>query len=236
MEAIYKALSKAQQAFPAIPRDGKNPHFKSTYTTLDTLLRTTRESLCTQGLAVSHIFEEVDGKRVLVTRLVHESGEVMESRLRLPDTENMQHLGSAITYARRYSLAALLGVSSDDDDDGQAASPSGNPYKDRAKQRNPPAAAPPEVPLLDRAKKRMADFQRIQELEDFFLQCKDSDKIQSDQKLWRELAVEIGCEIERRVNTKKWTLDECDSLIKNLKGEIDMLDTIDQSKEAFGDE
>lgn len=238
-EPVFEALANAQREFPAIQRDAVNPHFKSKYTTLETLLRATREALGKHGLALYHLFDEVDGNRILVTRLVHKSGSHIESRLRLPSTDNMQHLGSATTYARRYSVAAMLGVSSDDDDDGQAASPSGNPFKDRQQQRNPPAKqeALKQEPPIERAKKKIAGVERCEELTDMFLKCKDNEKLQTDHQLFRAICIEIGAEIEKRINAKKWSLEgECTTLMQSLKGEIEMIDTIVQSTEAFGDE
>lgn len=231
---IYAALVKAQKEFPAIQRDAVNPHFKSKYTTLETLLRATRESLAQNDLALFHCFDEVDGNRLLITRLVYKDGSHIESRLRLPSTDNMQHLGSATTYARRYSVAALLGVSSDDDDDGQAASPSGNPFKDRQQQRTPPAKTPPAEPPIERAKKKIAGVERCEELTDMFLKCKDNEKLQADHALFRAICIEIGAEIEKRVNAKQWSVEgECTTLMESLKGEIEMIDAIVQTSEVL---
>lgn len=237
----YKALAAAQMCFPQIPKDATNPHFRSKYTTLETLIRATRGALCEHGLAVSQTFDDVDGEPVLITKLVHSSGGRIESRLRLRcDKTNMQALGSATTYARRYALAAILGVASEEDDDGNGAVSSGNPYKDRQQareQRQHNDAKAQQEPPIERAKKKIASVERCEELTDMFLQCKDNEKLQADHALFREICIEIGAEIEKRVNAKKWSLEgECTTLMQSLKGEIEMIDTIEETKEAFGDE
>jgi hypothetical protein len=120
---INAALVKALSELTNLAKDKVNPHFKSRFTSLDAILDATRPVLAKHGLALSQepVFE--DGMAGVVTRIIHTSGESRESKLILPlRDQSAQGVGSAISYARRYSAAAVLGIASDEDDDGQQAS------------------------------------------------------------------------------------------------------------------
>jgi hypothetical protein len=120
---INAALVKALSELTNLAKDKVNPHFKSRFTSLDAILDATRPVLAKHGLALSQepVFE--DGMAGVVTRIIHVSGESRESKLILPlRDQSAQGVGSAISYARRYSAAAVLGIASDEDDDGQQAS------------------------------------------------------------------------------------------------------------------
>jgi len=124
-KCLTQALLKAQKSFPTIEADASNPYFKSGYSSLANVIALTTPTLSANGLAVSQVFEQQeDGSTVLVTLLRHTCGEWLESRLPLQVEKNtMQALGSAISYARRYSLMAVLNIATThDDDDGNAAS------------------------------------------------------------------------------------------------------------------
>ena len=120
-------MLKAAKSFPVIEPDAKNPFFNSAYSSLAGIIRMTTPVLSANGLAVSQVFDVTEeGKTVLVTQLRHVGGESIESQLVLRTTkDDMQSLGSAISYARRYSLMAILNISTTldpHDDDGNAAS------------------------------------------------------------------------------------------------------------------
>ena len=119
--SLAEALVAAQADMPAVERDGKNPHFKSAFTTLDHLLAKVRPVLNAHGLAVVQMPDHLDGRPALTTTLMHTSGEKVESTtpLLLPKNDP-QGQGSALTYAKRYALAAALGISDQADDDGNA--------------------------------------------------------------------------------------------------------------------
>jgi hypothetical protein len=120
---INASLVKALSELTNLAKDKVNPHFKSRFTSLDAILDATRPVLAKHGLALSQepVFE--DGMAGVVTRIIHVSGESRESKLILPlRDQSAQGVGSAISYARRYSAAAVLGIASDEDDDGQQAS------------------------------------------------------------------------------------------------------------------
>lgn len=79
-------------------------------------------TLSKHGIALVQYTQIGSAGFYLVTRLMHESGEIIESRYPLPEnTEKPQQMGSAITYARRYMMAAICGITAEEDDDGNAA-------------------------------------------------------------------------------------------------------------------
>ncbi len=130
---LAKALSKAQGHIQHAARANENPFFKSKYADLASVTDACRKALVEHGLAVLHGVDSDDGAVVRVTcRLVHESGEWVESALALrPAKADPQSIGSAITYARRYTLAAMVGVATEDDDGNAAGAPSGPPARQR---------------------------------------------------------------------------------------------------------
>lgn len=91
------------------------------YATLAEVIDSTRAPLAENGLSVTQLTVLADGKLTLVTRLLHASGQYMDSVYPLPSGAAPQEMGSAITYARRYSLCAILGIAADEDDDGAKA-------------------------------------------------------------------------------------------------------------------
>lgn len=120
---LAAALAKAQQKVKNPPKDSVNPHFKSRYADLATVIDTVLPVLSEHGLAVVQMPCELGDHPALCTLLTHESGEWVESTMRTrPSKTDPQGQGSAITYARRYALQAVVGVAADDDDDGNEAS------------------------------------------------------------------------------------------------------------------
>jgi len=120
---LAAALAKAQAAIKGASKDTTNPHFKSKYADLASVWDACRKPLSDNGLSVvqfTQLYGE-DRYPVLVTRLLHASGESVEGVTPLlMAKQDMQALGSALTYARRYGLAAIVGVAPEDDD-GNAA-------------------------------------------------------------------------------------------------------------------
>jgi vacuolar-type H+-ATPase subunit E/Vma4 len=118
---LLGALSKAQGEMNAASMDKKNPFFKTDYADLSSVVRASRPALAKYGLSViQRILTEPEGKSFLLTRLGHASGQWMESRILInPGKADIQSLGSYITYLRRYSYSALVGVITEDDDDGE---------------------------------------------------------------------------------------------------------------------
>jgi len=125
---LAQALAKAQGCFPAIPKNKTTTvrtktggQYTYTYADLPSILDLTRKPLSENGLSIAQMTTVHDGAMVLITRLMHASGEYIEATYPLPINATAQDMGSAITYARRYSLSPLIGIAPDDDDDGKAA-------------------------------------------------------------------------------------------------------------------
>jgi hypothetical protein len=107
-------------------KDETNPHFQSAYATLAAVWDACRAPLSKHGLSVVQATEPFAGGMLLHTRLMHSTGQFIESVYEVRPTQaTPQGFGSALTYARRYSLMALVGVAADDDDDGNEASKKG---------------------------------------------------------------------------------------------------------------
>lgn len=124
MSNIAKALAIAQPHISNPALDAVNPHFRSRYATLAAHIAAVRAPLAAQGISVVQSTRiDVPGAVVVVTSLIHASGEWISSELALPSGATPQTYGSALTYARRYALAALCGIVGDEDDDANAATP-----------------------------------------------------------------------------------------------------------------
>lgn len=120
---IVPALIAAQKSFKPAIKDSTNPAFRSKYVSLDAVLEAVSEALLNAGIALVQATDrDDDGTTLLVTRLIHTSGEWIGSRYPVrPVKQDPQGEGSALTYARRYALMALVGIAPEDDD-GNAAS------------------------------------------------------------------------------------------------------------------
>lgn len=117
---IAVAFAKFQAAVATVNKDGENPYFKSKYATLENIIETIRKPLSDNGLSFSQF---PTGENGLTTILLHSSGQyLMASYTMKPKDNTPQGIGSAITYMRRYALSAVLGIATEEDDDGNAAS------------------------------------------------------------------------------------------------------------------
>jgi hypothetical protein len=137
------ALAKVQGALKPAIKDAINPHFRSQYADLGSIWDSCRTLLSDNGLSVAQLTGGDSEGVVIETMLLHSSGQWLSSELYLPLTKrDAQGVGSAMTYGRRYGLAAMVGIVADVDDDGNAAS--GKADKQQAK---PPTQtkAPPTV-------------------------------------------------------------------------------------------
>lgn len=120
---LSAALAKAQAGIANAAKEGTNTHYSSSYATLKSVWAVCKTPLTDNGLSVVQS-PEFDGQSVKVTTtLLHKTGQWIESAITMPVKKiDCQGIGSAITYARRYALAAMVGVApDDDDDDGEAA-------------------------------------------------------------------------------------------------------------------
>ena len=125
--ALAAALSKAQADITGALKDSSNPFFKSKYADLASCWDACRKQLAANGLAVIQTTNTTDAGVVLVTTLAHSSGEWIRGVLPVVTKDNgPQAQGSGITYARRYALAAIVGLAQIDDD-AEAAQARGKP-------------------------------------------------------------------------------------------------------------
>ena len=119
---LAMSLSKAQGEMQSAIKDKLNPFFKSMYADLGSVWDAARPVLSKNGLAVVQTTEMNNGEIIMVTTLIHSSGQWMKSYLPLIlAKKDSQGIGAAITYLRRYSLSAIVGVVCDDDDDGETS-------------------------------------------------------------------------------------------------------------------
>lgn len=122
MKNIASALVKAQKAFAPALKSATNPHFKSRYADLAACVEAVVDALNSNGIMLSQQTRECDNGVIVDTVFIHESGEMLScGPLHVPASkQDAQGYGSALTYARRYSLMAACGIAPEDDD-GNAA-------------------------------------------------------------------------------------------------------------------
>jgi ERF superfamily len=147
--ALAGALAKAQLQIEPASKNATNPHFRSHYADLASIWDACRGPLNTNGLSIVQFPCDGDvGRTGLCTMLLHSSGEyISEVVTTRSQKDDPQGLGSALTYLRRYALAAVVGVTATEDDDGNAASTPANARVNAPAQRPyiPPPVSPPAV-------------------------------------------------------------------------------------------
>lgn len=154
---IATALATAQGEISPASKNAQNPHLKNRYADLGAVWEAVREVLPKHGLSVVQTMRvSEDGRAAVHTMLLHKSGQWIAGMCALPVPKNdPQGFGSAYTYARRYSLSAMLGVVSEDDDDGEGA-------------KRKPAAAPTYQPYnMDEIKAKMAQLPTSASITDY---------------------------------------------------------------------
>lgn len=179
IKEIVAAIAKAQGAFSSVEKNKTNPHFKSKYADLGPIWDMIRKPLSENGLSLiqstqmqstliketNHAAQVKEYKTdlVLKTILFHTSGQWIGSIYPIyGKDQNPQSTGSALTYARRYALSALIGIVSEEDDDGNAASP--NPNQNQQKGKNnqqaprPSGNQPPVKPLVKQTPATPGDY------------------------------------------------------------------------------
>ena len=123
MKNISTAFVKAQQEFGALLKDSNNPFFKSKYADLHSCVSTVLTALNNNGIGLIQTCHESANGVIVETMFIHESGETINcGKLHVPAIkQDPQQYGSALTYARRYSLMAACGIAPEDDDGNAAA-------------------------------------------------------------------------------------------------------------------
>ena len=122
-KSIFQALVAAQKNFESAAKTSNNPHFRSKYAALDVCVDAVKEALNNEGIYLLQKTHECHDGVIVETIFLHESGEVMEGGiLHVPAVKHdAQGFGSALTYARRYSLQAACGIAPEDDDGNMAS-------------------------------------------------------------------------------------------------------------------
>lgn len=161
---LAEALAKAQGAMtsPAKTKTAKIESQKGSYSyryaDLSDIIDAIRKPLSDNGLSVAQVISYEGTALILTTQLQHASGEWLRSTYPLPLHQRPQDQGSAITYARRYALCALLGIAAEDDDDGQAAQQA-KPPAPKAPAPKPPSKPAETLPLSEEEQQKLANWQ-----------------------------------------------------------------------------
>ena len=133
IDKLASALSKAQSEMKGAEKKSINPFFNSGYADLHTVIESSFPHLTKNGLSVIQGNESKPGEFFVTTMLLHESGQWIKSKLKMPiEKVTAQSIGSTITYGRRYGLSAITGIAQYDDD-GNVASQSKGITKNHAK-------------------------------------------------------------------------------------------------------
>ena len=202
---LAKALSSFQGKMTAVKKDATNPFYKSKYATLDTIWETIRKPLSENGLSVAQTMNLTsDSKSVLETTLYHTSGEwIGGTQLVNPVKDDPQSLGSAISYARRYSISALLGIVADEDDDANVAT---KPDKPKAEAKSPekPVSTVGETPQKSEPSISAAQTKKI------YASVKEKGITPDQAKAYLK-------QVFKKMSTKELTISEASRLIEDIE-------------------
>jgi hypothetical protein len=133
---LAAALARAQGEMTHAEKTKTNPHFRNDYADIAAIIEAIRIPFSKNGLSYAQMPTFLEGKSVLATRMMHSSGQWIESHTPiLASKADAQGFGSGLTYARRYALAAIAGIAQDDDDANAAVS---------SMKKNPPKKAEPQ--------------------------------------------------------------------------------------------
>lgn len=149
---LATALAKAQAEIENASKNSSNPHFKSKYADLAEVINTVRPVFSGHGLSISQFPSFADGLASVETVLMHSSGQWMSGTASAGVTkQDAQGVGSAITYLRRYSLAAVAGIAQEDDDANAAVG-----SRPKQQQQQPQKAQPVKILPTDGAWEAMS--------------------------------------------------------------------------------
>lgn len=191
---LFGALAKAQGEMRAVAFDAINPFLKNKFASLGAVIQTSRATLAKHGLAVSQMPTSSEKTVGVETILAHESGEWIGSTIFLPLGEEKgksqaQLAGSVITYLRRYSLAAILGMYADEDGDGNAQQIA--PDATTTRRDSPARPTPPRLATVEQRSKMI---QRLLEAG-------------NTAKILQEFAVKTGLILSTESAETDWPLD-----------------------------
>lgn len=195
---VAAAFAKAQGVIGHAVKDSENPHFKTSYADLASVIDAFREPFAANGLSVLQpSIPSKPGTVAIQTIILHESGEWIADRgMELPGGSKPQEHGSARTYARRYALASLVGIAQDDDDANAASAPA-----PKAAARK---AAEPKVKLATPEQKAQLHA-RIEALPDT-LSAQVGDNLRKTGVVWTKLS-------ETELKVAQGWVDECEALV-----------------------
>jgi hypothetical protein len=188
MQKIAAALVKAQKAFGPALKTSSNPHFKSRYADLSACVEAVIDGLNSNGVALIQRTHECSDGVTVETVFVHESGETFEAgKLHVPASkQDPQGYGSALTYARRYSLMAACGIAPEDDD-GNAATKTAPKAKSGVAAdvlaTNSQPLTPQELQYLDELAQEVQALFTEESAADAFLRI-EKDKLDDIQKIY----------------------------------------------------
>jgi hypothetical protein len=161
------ALLKAQSSMGNAVKDSKNPFFKSSYADLNSVREASHPQLNANDIMVLQPMIQKDGKNYVRTLLLHSSGEYIgsDTEITVAKINDPQAMGSAITYARRYGLQALVSLGAEDDDGNKAMGfkPGQKEYHDSKKTKETSEQTSPEVTtttLVDTPKITKSSFRK----------------------------------------------------------------------------
>lgn len=135
---LFKGMAKFREQLKQPELNGDNPYFKNKYVTLSGVQKAIDAALKGTGLAYFQKVSNIDDGIGVETIITHESGQMITSGILVltPQKKDAQGYGSSITYAKRYQLSAMFGISSDDDDDGNVATNADQKQTKQGKRNN----------------------------------------------------------------------------------------------------
>lgn len=201
MQKIAGALVKAQRAFGPALKTASNPHFKSRYADLSACVEAVIDGLNSNGIALIQRTHECGDGVVVETVFVHESGEVFEAgKLHVPASkQDPQGYGSALTYARRYSLMAACGIAPEDDDGNAASKPAPKAKTGVAADvlaTNTQALTPDELRYLDELAHEVTSLFETESTAAAFHRI-EKDKLDDIQKIY--LATKLTSDVRNKI-------------------------------------
>ena len=220
IKELATAMCTVQANLPTVTRDKTNPFFHSKYAGLDTVMPAALKVLTAHGLAlVQTVGQDGNGGTTLTTLLMHESGEwLSDTQPLLLSKSDPQGQGSAITYARRYGVMAMLGLVAEEDDDANAASPAAPKQPQKPPSAPRPAPTAPE-PAREYDQARPITTNQIGAIRGGLSRAFKGDEYLAYQ--WMRSAEPKACQkSEAEIHLGELTMAEASALIAKLNEEL----------------
>jgi hypothetical protein len=206
-DKLDAALAKAQSELTNPAKEAVNPHFRSKYATLDAGLNIVRECLSKHGVSFMQPTRVEDGILMLETRLACQGQWIVSEYPVCSFPVKHQEMGSALTYARRYSLFSLVGIAGEEDDDANAAaSPTTAP------KRIPTPPKPPAAPT------DLMDVETSQVTRDMLIEAMNMAQTEADLRKW---SADNTVTISKLMEADKQAVrDAYGDMLQSLKGKV----------------